>query len=432
MVLLVALMPCSVPVDAQEDRDAILLRRELIMTPAEMLGLDITPEAKVALDIDARGRVAAVEVTAITPSTEHDDVLREHLREALMRWRFAPALEAEAPVASRTELLVQVRPFATPQEVAEQASRDFFLSDPLRRQADLMRSSFETRKKHIDDYLQTALRGLDPEQLHRADSPRFLAFSQGGDADVAEGLVGNLEVVYNTFQQELGGALEGQPERYKIVAFLFSQRSAYLYAQSSLRNTTLGSGFYLAPGFLAFHREFVDPAEILAVMIHEAFHAYSDRKLRRPGTAPLLWLEEGLAQYFGNSTVEKGQLVPGKTLRRKFLMHYGQVFKRQTNAGLTLKELRSNLKSGKAPKTEHLLALSHLEYYGPAVDQNYGTSWLLVHFLRHGEPGWIEKQFPELLLYLYEGYPATEALAQVYGLTPEEIDERLDDYVSKL
>ena len=43
-------------------------------------------------------------------------------------------------------------------------------------------------------------------------------------------------------------------------------------------------------------------------------------------------------------------------------------------------------------------------FYGDQRSVYYSTGWLLVHFLRHGEEGWGDDLFPELLLYAVEGY----------------------------
>ncbi len=432
---LLAALTGATPASAQDDttRDAILLRRTLLLTPTEMLGQSTAPEVRVELQIDARGRVTDARALSITPSSELDDILREHVRTSLGGWRFAPALREGEPVPSSIELMVQYRAFAnSPREAVRTASETFFFGDPGRQRSEVMQKPFEWRKETIDRYAETARQATDEGTLRRTDSPRFVIFTDTSDDEIGEILANNLEVTYGLFQQILEPALEPQPERYKMVAFVYSSRAAFANARAALRATSTADGFYLAPGFFAFHREIVDPDELLGLMIHETFHAFSDRKLRRPRSTPLYWLEEGLAEYFGNSQVKKGTLVPGRTIRRKFLMHYGQVFKRQTEAGLSLQQLRQALRRGETPPLESLASMSHQEFYGEDHSLHYGLAWLLVHYLRHGEDSWAESRFPSLLLYLYEGYDTVAALERTYGLTPAEVQEQLLDYSGRL
>ena len=432
VALLLSLLGAA-DLSATETRDAILLKRTNLMTPPEMLGQDLAPEVQVSLDVDARGRVTAVAAQKITPNSEFDSVLREHVQTSLTEWRFAPALAEGVPQASSVQLLVQVRSFAgSSSELVASASEEFFLGNPERQTANLMRSSFDKRLETLEQYSETASAHLDKSKIKRTETPRFVVITESQDEDIGRIVGNNLEAAYNTFHRLFGDHLEPHPERYKMIAYMYESRASFTTAQLALRNTTSGAAFYIPPGFIALHREAIDPGDILTAMVHEAFHAFSDRKLRRPLAPSRIWLEEGLAHYFGSSQIKKGELIPGKTLHRKFLMHYGQVFKLRTRAGLDLQQLRQALKKNEAPKVSKLLSSSPQDFYGENIHLNYGVSWLLIHYLRHGKEGWSESQFPTFLLYLYEGYPPTEVLQTVYGLTPQAVEDRLESYVGKL
>jgi hypothetical protein len=71
-------------------------------------------------------------------------------------------------------------------------------------------------------------------------------------------------------------------------------------------------------------------------------------------------------------------------------------------------------------------------FYGERRELYYSLSWLLVHFLRHGEEGWAETLFPDLMLYLVEGYDPEASLRAVYGVDEAEMAERFRAYVRKL
>jgi len=53
-----------------------------------------------------------------------------------------------------------------------------------------------------------------------------------------------------------------------------------------------------------------------------------------------------------------------------------------------------------------------------------------VHFLRHGEDSWADERFPELLLYVAEGYPSDEVVRRIYG-DLDALEARFDEYVRR-
>jgi hypothetical protein len=431
LATLLALFAAGVAV-AQETTAPVLLRRTPLVTPPEMVASEGSPEVKVRLSVDERGKVASVTALSVTPSTALDAMIRADVAEQLASWRFAPAREAGRPVASEVELHVQYRVFPESRAaLTAQLADEFLFGDPGRRISQLLGLDLARRKVLIDHNAQIAERNLDQKHRRRADTPRFVAVSDARDERTVEVLASNLEAVYNQLVEVFGGGLELQPERYKMVVYLFARRPALQTTQLQLRDSTMAEGFYVPPGFLAFHQEAIDPADVLSLMIHEAFHAFSDRLLRNPQRSPLPWLEEGLAMYFGNSQIKQGKLVPGKTVLRKFLMHYGQVFDRQTPAGSTVQELKASARRGELPSVQGLLEATPQDFYGERLADYYGASWLFIHFLRHAEAGWAEQRFPDFFLYLCEGYPPEAALQEVYGLRLESANERFLQYVKR-
>ena len=64
-------------------------------------------------------------------------------------------------------------------------------------------------------------------------------------------------------------------------------------------------------------------------------------------------------------------------------------------------------------------------------EKSYAQAWALVHFLRHGDPAWAEREFPRFMLYVAEGYPVQQSLTEVYGFTPTTVEDRFRDYVKQ-
>jgi hypothetical protein len=419
-----------VPARAQ-DQGAIVLRRPMLLPPRAAAGTGLEPEVKVRITVDRSGRVSAVQVESVTPSSSYDSVFADHTSTEVSQWRFAPARKDGEPLESVLSLAVQYRDTARP-DTGSPAWDPLHLAreDPRRYGEELLRLSPADRQKWIERYSQAAERRLTAKRRQRFDSPRFVVVTDAEDPKTAEILAGNLEAVFNVLHGLFDPGIEPQPERYKIVAYLLADRTAYGAIELELRGTKDSAGFYAPPGFLAFHQEAL-PDRLLGTMLHEATHAFVDRHLKRPGVLLPLWFEEGIAEYLGNSQItRKGELVPGKTVQRKLILAhaYGPV-RLTTDAGLSLDALRAALRKGEVPTLPALVAATAPVFYGAEAELHYGLSWLFVHFLRHGSAGW-ETRFPELVLYLVEGYPSPDALAASYGSSASELAAAFTEYVA--
>ncbi len=144
-------------------------------------------------------------------------------------------------------------------------------------------------------------------------------------------------------------------------------------------------------------------------------------------------MEEGIAEYFGNSRIKKGQLLVGKTLRRKFvLIPYWGVVRAATEPGWALKNVKRALYEDREIHLADLIAAEHLTFYGEDRALFYPTAWLFVHFLRHGgDDQEANDRFASLALYLAEGYTSRQALETVYGTGLDELEERFIRYLKR-
>jgi hypothetical protein len=196
----------------------------------------------------------------------------------------------------------------------------------------------------------------------------------------------------------------------------------------SVRANENWAGFYNPAGLLVFHMNQPSNETLTGLLLHEATHAYIDRYVVRPGVNPPRWLNEGFAEYIGNSTIRKKQLIPGKKRTTEVYRNSWFVQTGRSHTLVTAKTVRDAIRSGEAMTLEEVITAGPQEFYGERTSMFYAMSWLLVHFLRHGEEGWAENEFPSLMLYVAEGYPAQEALRQFYGEL-EDLESRFHDYV---
>ena len=417
------------------DSPPVLLRSGLLLTPVEAAGSGVAPEVKVRVSVDAAGRVAKVEVLKIEPSTSFDEVFRRATVENLRQWRYAPARSDGEPVATTLEWTVQFLAKEAP-EAGGLADSPIVADDDLgaARRARVSALTREERVAILDRYIKAAEKHLDAGQRRRADSARFVVVSDAPDAKTAEIVAGNLEAAFNVLDRLFRPAIEPQPEPYKVVAFVYWHQASFDAVEHELGGPPGGpAGFYLPPGFLAFHLELPTAESPLHILLHESFHAYADRHLARPGFSLPLWLDEGLAEYLANSEIKKGELIPGRVLRGKFVFsHSGGAARQRTAAAYSLDDVRHAIRSGEAPTLAQVMKADRTVFYGEKRDLLYPMAWLLVHFLRHARPEWSEGSFPALVLYLAEGYPTDDALRATYDASPAELEVAFRAYAKGL
>jgi TonB family protein len=387
-----------------------------LLTPPETAGAGIAPEVAVKLAIDARGKVTSVQVLSITPASEYDALFRDAVIDTLSHWRFSPATKDGHTVESSLDFRVRFPATLAEQRMDVQVTSPLVGGDAEQRRAAVMALPQERRRKLLETQTRAAIGFLDAKRTHEAASPRF-AVRSDADESVAKTVAGNLEAIFNVLARELmpGISLQAEPYKVQVVAFrTAAQYQAFTAGQLPFERS---AGFYSPTGLIVFHLEQPTSDDVTSLLLHEATHAFLDRHVVRPGVALPRWLGEGFADYVGNSAIKNGRLQPGKTIRRKFGFERGQLIGFETGAGARLDEAKQALRRGEGLGLQQMLEASPEIFYGAKARLYYASSWLLVHYMRDGGGGWSENRFPQLLLYLAEGYPQTAAVRTVYGDT---------------
>jgi TonB family protein len=414
------------------------LRTPPPLVPEQTAGHGLTPEAAVRVAIDARGRVERVEVLSIAPSSEFDDLFRAELVATLSDWRYAPQIRDG--VAEGTTLEWRVRFPARAAEDEPERSLEQRLArglepawvpglDAEARRARILALPEQQRLALLEAETSAALRLLDRDRVVRHASARFLVTTDAGGAEVAAGIAGNLEAIFNVLAHEILPGIELAPEKYKIQVVVYRSREPYLQLTRELDSYEWSAGFYSPSGLIAFHLAQPTNAAVMSLMLHEATHAFLDRHVVRRGVALPRWLSEGFADYVGNSDVRRGKLTPGKIRRAGYhLVRAGGAVLVETGAAQQVDQARQALRRGEGLGVEALLTASAETFYGENRDLFYASAWLLTHFLRDGTPGGPTGRFVRFLLYLAEGYPQEQAFAAVYG-SAAELDREFREYV---
>lgn len=406
-------------------RPAVAIWTPLPESPPEAYGTGIAPEVSLRLDVDARGRVADLEIVSIDPTTELDGVFEEQVRSTIGGWRYAPARRDGVPTSTILRFTVTF-----PERTVERPKRgeipvDFrnvkTPSDLLDREARIRALPLEARKRALLESSKIAVQYMDVGSVKKAVSDRFVVYTNVDSEGTAEALARNLEAGFN-FLHDLFG-LTPQPEPYRVQVFLFSRRNDFFALTQRLGVWESAEAFYSAVGMIAMHVEMVSNDAFLETLLHEATHAYMDRHIVRPGLTLPRWFSEGIAEYVGASKIDKGQVIPGRIQRRSMYRGPWGQFSGKSTTQIQLEAIRDEMRGTARPPVDALLEHGPEAFYGKKAVENYLFSWMLIHFLRHGvEDG--ETKFRDLLLFVAEGVPAERALESIYG----PVDDWREDF----
>jgi TonB family protein len=411
-----------------------VLRSRDVPTPIELAGTGLAPTVALQVHLDETGKVAAVTVESIRPSSEHDALIEKAVREAVLQWRFAPALEAGVPVGTVLQWSVDLPPVEESLTGVHWTGFGYLPAPVEFELGELMRVytlPLEQQRRYLETIAGHAEALLDPARRREARSSNFVVVTDHPSESAAQTVLQNLEAASWHVYEMLKGKIEPQAVQGPVRAYFFSSRPQYQALVDKVKGLPESAGFYAPPGLIAFHGEMPSNDDLIDVMIHEASHAFVDRHVIRPGVVPPRWLSEGLAEYYGSSRVKKGKLVLGTYRRSSIYRVPWDVFLGRSWTQMNITEVKRRIRRGEALQLEELLGADRATFYSEKIHLFYTQSWMLVHFLIHGEEGWAEEEFPRFLLYVAEGFRPDLALRQTYGVGPEELEARYRRYCEK-
>lgn len=154
----------------------------------------------------------------------------------------------------------------------------------------------------------------------------------------------------------------------------------------------------------------LDPEE--RIPFETAFHEYVHLHLKDNLPGAPLWLNEGLAEFYGALRFSRGEAVLGAPI-----LHYSYLLKQQELLPLTT-----------------LFAIDNRSPHYNEQDKSgmfYGQSWALVHYLMLGTDGGRQQQFKQFLQRISQGEASDKALESSFGRSVEAIEKELRDYVQR-
>lgn len=165
--------------------------------------------------------------------------------------------------------------------------------------------------------------------------------------------------------------------RGKLKLTLYAHQAQF---KANNRSLPWAEAYYLRPICYAYYAK--DESNPYHWMVHEATHQLNAEVSGFPKTR---WVDEGLATYFGTSTIEpdrsgRGKLVPGKIDPGAYPIWW------LTNSGLT-GSLDKDIDAGNWVPIRALITGIDAPSIASNVNGYYIQYWSLSHFLFHGENG---------------------------------------------
>lgn len=248
---------------------------------------------------------------------------------------------------------------------------------------------------------------LDPEGWVRLQGPHFELYSDS-DPQRAAGVLVDLERFRALFARLAPGLDLHSPAPLRMVAFDGPRSFAPYKARRDGGGTLLlgqfqrhsDANYLLLDGRTRVSSDY-------RVAFHELTHFFITHNVPR---APL-WLNEGLAEYYGTFAIDGERAVVGRAIERhaEFLLLENQV-----------RDLDELL------ETDGRSAANH----GPQeVGRFYALSWLLTHYLLSQPDG--PDQVADYLLSLADGDDSETAFELAFGKSLYEMEQDLRLYVAR-
>lgn len=136
---------------------------------------------------------------------------------------------------------------------------------------------------------------------------------------------------------------------------------------------------------------------------HEGFHQFAAGVIQ--GDMPP-WVNEGLAEYFGEAIFTGDGYVAGVIPPRR------------------LARLQQQIRNGEFRSLRDMMTLSNRDWNEKLDPANYDQAWSMVHFLAHGDESKYQKAFVDFMNQLGRKRPYLDAWRNVFGQDMESFQKR--------
>lgn len=178
----------------------------------------------------------------------------------------------------------------------------------------------------------------------------------------------------------------------------------------------------------------VPPGLLPEMLVHEAAHQMIEKRLFSGAAPRALWLDEGLSQYFAfTHRYTTGEFRSGEIGGKSVPLVRGARAAGEALARVQHRKLKEVLRDGSRWSLDALIRITDARiFYGQGVELRYTASWLLVHFLLHGDGGARSQAFIRYLQREGSGGSGAAGLYEELRLQPSALEAAYRSYVARL
>jgi hypothetical protein len=220
-------------------------------------------------------------------------------------------------------------------------------------------------------------------------------------ADEANALARHLNIMYGEYSRRLARLPVRAQEKLNVM--IFQDRIDYqltLRARFGINPGNSGGIFFVTRSAtaLAFWTGDLSRRRVEHVIQHEGFHQFA---YSRFGDDLPMWVNEGLAELFGEAVVIGDQVLLGQSTPR------------------VINAIKSAIETNSSIPFDQMLSMSSKQWSESlSTDRaalNYHQAWSMIHFLIYGEGGKYVNLFDLYLKHLNNGLPSHEAFKRAFG-----------------
>jgi hypothetical protein len=220
----------------------------------------------------------------------------------------------------------------------------------------------------------------------------------------------HLDRMYEEYSRRLASLPPRAPEKLNVL--IFKDRLEYLQTlrlRFGIDGTGTGGMFFVNPqgSGLAFWTGNLPRPRIEHVMQHEGFHQFA---YSRFGNDLPVWVNEGLAEFFGEAVLVGNTFILGQSTPR------------------VVESVKNAIELDEYVHFRRMLSMSPGQWMehvnGGDSSIMYHQAWSMVHFLVYGEGGRYQSAFEEYLRQLNKGIPPEHAFVRVFGEDVNAFEER--------
>lgn len=222
------------------------------------------------------------------------------------------------------------------------------------------------------------------------------------DRDTARKIAVHMDGIFAEYSRRLSGFRSLSRELFPLYVFATREKYEQYLAERGHDATNTAGVFFVdetGSGLAAWLGDQPMPT-VLSTLQHEGFHQFAWSNISRDLPQ---WVNEGLAEYFGEAMLVKGRFRIGQASESKLKLMQRMI---ETDQHIPLSELL-NISNGEWN--------ARVAYGDPRAGLQYEQSWAVCYFLVHGDKGRYTAALERYLKLMNSGMDSAQAFGQAFG-----------------